>query len=180
MLHPHPVRTRCSVFIAKTLDGYIARPDGRLDWLSPFEQSGEDHGYKTFFESIDAIVVGRKTYDVVLGFPEWPYAGKRCIVLTSRPPAPRHGEAFFAGDPAELVDRLSAEGVKRAYVDGGVVIQQFLAAGLVSDMTITVIPVLLGEGIPMFGRTGRDVRLELVGTRAFKSGMVQLAYRLPA
>jgi dihydrofolate reductase len=174
------MRTKCSVFIAMSLDGFIARLDGGLDWLSPFEQSGEDHGYKAFFDSVDVIVVGRKTYDVVLGFPEWPYAGKRCIVLTSKPSAARHGAEFFQGESAQLVDRLSAEGVKRTYVDGGVVIQQFLAAGLISDMTVTVIPVLLGEGVPLFGKTGRDVRLELVGSRAFKSGMVQLQYRLPA
>jgi dihydrofolate reductase len=172
------VRTQCSVFIATSLDGFIARPDGRLDFVKPFEPSGEEHGYKAFFDSVDPILVGRKTYDVVLALPGWPYAGKRCIVLTSAPPAPKHREEFYRGDPVELVDLLSAGGVKRVYVDGGIVIQQFLRAGLVSDLTISVIPVLLGEGVPLFGKTERDVQLELVGSQSFTSGLVKIEYRV--
>ena len=171
-------RMQCSVFIASSLDGFIARPDGRLDWLSLVERPGEDYGYQRFHGSVDALVVGRKTYDTVLGFPSWPYAGKRCVVLTHRPPASLHGEKFCSGPPAILVEQLRAQGVKRAYVDGGLVIQQFLAAGLITDMTVSVVPVLLGDGVRLFGETGGDLPLKLVGSRAFDSGLVQLHYAL--
>ena len=176
----HQVRARCSVFIATSLDGFIARRDGRVDWLSIVERPGEDYGYKRFFESIDALVVGRNTYEMALGFGEWPYAGKRCIVMTGAERASKHGEEFYAGAPASLVERLAAEGTKRIYVDGGSVVQQFVAAGLVTDMVISILPILLGEGIPLFGATGRDVPLDLVESRSFESGLVQLEYRVPA
>jgi dihydrofolate reductase len=167
---------RCSVYVAMSLDGFIAREDGRIDWLSLVEKPGEDYGYRRFFESVDALVVGRKTYEVALDFEPWPYAGKRCIVMTRALSSSRHGEEFYSGSPEHLVERLSSEGVKRIYVDGGAVVQQFMAAGLVGDLTISIVPVLLGEGIPLFGRFGRDVRLDLVESRAFKSGLVQLEY----
>ena len=175
----HP---QCSVFIAVSLDGFIARPDGRIDYLSIVEQPGEDYGYKRFHDSIDTLIVGRKTYDLALGFDPWPYTGKRCIVLTHAPPTAgaRHGEELYSGAPRPLLERLATEGSKRCYVDGGAVIQQFLAAGLITDLTVSVLPILLGEGVPLFGKTGRDIRLELVEHRAFKSGLVQLEYRLPA
>jgi dihydrofolate reductase len=172
------MRARCSVFIATSLDGFIARSDGRIDWLSIVERPGEDYGYQAFFDTIDTLVVGRKTYETALGFDQWPYAGKRCVVMTSSTPAAKHGETFYAGDPAALVDRLTSEGAKRIYVDGGDVIRQFVAAGLVTDMTLSILPILLGEGARLFGGTGRDVRLDLVSSRAFESGLVQLEYRL--
>jgi dihydrofolate reductase len=169
---------QCSVFIATSLDGFIARPDGGIDWLARVERPGEDYGYQKFHDSIDTLIVGRKTYETALGFSGWPYGDRRCIVLTHGARQARHNEEFFAGDPAALVARLKAEGCKRAYVDGGVVIQQFLAAGLITDLTVSVIPVLLGEGVRLFGKTGRDLPLRLVTSRAFESGLVQLEYRL--
>jgi dihydrofolate reductase len=162
------------VFVGVSLDGFIARPDGALDWLAPFE--GTEHGYRAFFESVDAVVVGRATYDVVLGFDAWPYAGKRVIVLTHRPPAPRHGEAFLAAAPAAVVARLAAEGVRRAYVDGGAVVSQFLAAGLVDDLTITVVPLVLGDGIRLFRAPLPERALHLAGVQAYPSGLAQLRY----
>lgn len=170
-------RPQCSVFIAASLDGFIARADGAIDWLAVVERPGEDYGFKTFYESVDTLVMGRKTYETALGFPAWPYDGKRCVVLTREQRAAHHGESFFAGDPAVLVERLGAEGAKRAYVDGGAVIGQFLAAKLVDDLTVSVIPILLGEGAPLAPALGGDVRLELVEHRAFESGLVQLRYR---
>jgi dihydrofolate reductase len=172
----------CSVFIAVSLDGFIARSDGNVDWLSLVESPGEDYGYQRFFDSIDTLVVGRSTYDLALGFEPWPYHGKRCIVLSHRAAPPRHGEEFFAGEVNELAARLEGEGAKRVYVDGGAVIRQFLAAGLVSELTLSVIPVLLGEGIALFGgdASARDSRLELLGAQSFPSGLVQLRYRVPA
>ena len=150
------------MFIATSLDGYIARPDGRLDWLEPMHVPGEDRGYQAFLDTVDTIVVGRGTYDVVLGFSSWPYVGKRVVVLTHRPAAPRHGEEFFEGDPAALVGRLARDGARRVYVDGGAVISQFLAAGLVDDLTINVVPIVLGEGLRLFHSPLPERAVELV------------------
>ena len=170
---------QCSVFIATSLDGYIARPDGSIDWLSAVQVDGEDYGYAHFAETVDVIVLGRNTYDVVLGFAAWPYAGKRAIVMTNRPANSRHGEEFYAGAAADLVRRLAAEGARRVYVDGGVIIQQFRSAGLIDDLTISIIPVVLGEGIPLFVAGASEKRLTLVEVQSWPSGLVQLRYRLP-
>jgi dihydrofolate reductase len=167
---------QCSMFIATSLDGLIARSDGRLDWLSLVERPGEDYGYGRFHASVDTIIVGRSTYGVALGFPSWPYQGKRCIVLTHANLDSSHGEEFHSGPVESLVQRLSLSGAKRAYVDGGAVIRQFLEAGLITDMTISVIPIVLGDGIPLFGKVGKDLPLKLVASRSFESGLVQLEY----
>lgn len=175
---PPDRRPRCSVFIATSLDGYIARPDGGIDWLDTVQVEGEDYGFQAFFESVDILVMGRKTYDVALSFPEWLYAGKRCLVLTHRPPASQHGEEFYAGDPEALLERLGQEGVQRVYVDGGNVIQQFLAAGLIDDLTLSLIPILLGSGIRLFSEKGTETPLVLDSSRSWSSGLVQLQYRI--
>lgn len=170
----------CSVFIAVSLDGFIARTDGSVDWLSLVEAPDEDYGYQRFFDSIDTLVIGRSTYQLALGFEPWPYQGKRCVVLTHKQSSARHAEEFFAGDVCALATRLAAEGAQRVYVDGGAVIQQFLAAGLLSELTLSVIPLLLGAGIPLFGSsTARDLKLELLAAQSFPSGLVQLRYRVP-
>jgi len=171
---------QCSVYIAVSLDGFIARSDGTIDWLANVQRAGEDYGYKRFFDAIDTVIIGRKTYDQVLGFDPWPYAGKRCVVMTHAPPVSRHGETFFDGSALELVAGLREDGARRAYVDGGLVIQQFLAAGLVTDLTLSVIPILLGEGIRLFGKTGRDVPLALIRSTRFDTGLAQLEYRIAA
>ena len=175
-------RPRCAVFIAASLDGFIARPDGGLDWLSVVERAGQDYGYRAFVDGVDALVMGRKTYDTVLAFDAWPYEGKRCVVLTHTPPATRrHDEEFASGAPAALLQRLALEGVRQVYVDGGDVIRQFIAAGVVDELTLSVIPVLLGDGIRLFGGGGAgqgDVALRLVEARPFESGLVQLKYQL--
>src|SRR5690349_5740088 len=114
---------QCSIYIAASLDGFIARTDGRIDWLSIVERPGEDYGYRKFFDSVDVLILGRKTYETVLGFDAWPYEGKRCVVLTNNAASfaatAKHGETFYSGLPADLVAKLEAEGVARAYVDGG-------------------------------------------------------------
>ncbi len=169
-------RPRCSAFLAASLDGFVARPDGGLDWLARFEASGEDHGFAEFLGSVDALVVGRGTYDAVLGFPAWPYAGKRVVVLTHRPPAPRHGETFAFGAPEEIVASLGAAGARRLYVDGGATVSSFLRAGLLDDLTVSVIPVVLGEGIRLFQPPLPERALALGEARAFPSGLVRLRY----
>jgi dihydrofolate reductase len=165
-----------SVFIATSLDGYIARTDGSIDWLTIVHPVDEAHGYSSFMASVDAIVIGRGTYDTVLGFDHWPYAGKRVTVMTHRPARARQDEKFFSGSAAELVEHL--HDAKRVYVDGGKVISQFLAAGLIDDLTISVIPIILGEGLRLFCGGEREQRLELEGQRSWPSGMVQLRYRI--
>jgi dihydrofolate reductase len=168
---------QASVFIATSLDGFIARPDGGLDWLP---DDPEPHGYDEFIESVDAIVIGRKTFDLVLSFGVWPYGTKPVVVLSSRASELKAPEGavcdFMAGTPHEIVVRLAERGLKHLYVDGGVTIQGFLEAGLIQRMIITRIPILLGAGIPLFGALSRDVRFEHVATRSYKGGLVQSEY----
>lgn len=172
---------RGAVFIATSVDGYIARPDGGLDWLAAGE-SGEDFGYDAFMAGVDVLYMGRGTYETVRGFGTWPYAGRRVVVasrsLPRRRDAPPGDVEVTPEAPSDLFERLSAEGAGRVYVDGGRLITSCLGAGLVDEMTITRVPVLLGEGLPLFGRSDRDVRLEHVRTRPFASGLVQSTYRV--
>ena len=165
-----------AVFIATSLDGYIAGPAGELDWLATVEQPGESYGYDEFFASVDALVVGRATYDTAARFPTWPWAGKRVIVATHRPLPPDHGVEAFAGDVAGLPARLAAS--RRVYVDGGQLIGQCLAAGLIDELTISVVPIVLGGGRRLFaGGEGRH-RLALIAHRAWPSGLAQARYRV--
>jgi dihydrofolate reductase len=160
-----------SVFIATSVDGYIARADGGIDWLSIVEQPGEDYGFAAFFATVDALVMGRGTYDVVTAFPTWPYGTKRVVVLTHRPAEPREGVEFFSGDIAAL--QLPG----RTYVDGGNVIQQFLAADRIDDMTISILPIILGGGIRLFAGGEGEHRWMLEGHQTWDTGLVQLRYR---
>ena len=166
----------CFVFIATSVDGFIARRDGSFDFLKRVERPGEDYGYQAFFDTVDALVIGRGTYDAVRVFDAWPYGKKRCVVMTHQKFEPRANEEFFAGTPRELMKKLGAEGVKRIYVDGGVVISQFLAAGLIEQLTISTIPILLGDGLPLFTATGEHA-LTLVESKAFPSGLVRTTWR---
>ena len=175
-------RPHCAVFIATSLDGFIARRDGSIDWLDAVRVDGEDYGFAEFFGSVDTLVVGRATWETVRGFAEWPYAGKRVVVLTHRTAAGEHGERFLAGEPATLLERLQGEGAHRVYVDGGTVVSQFIRAGMIDDLTVSIIPVLLGDGIRLFQAQERQPErpLQLAGSRAFASGLVQLRYRTDA
>lgn len=166
------------MYIAMSLDGFIARPEGDIEWLTSVARTGEDYGYRRFFDSVDTIVIGKKTYEVVLGFDSWPYTGKRVVIMTHEPSAPVHDEQFYSGPPEGLVRQLSLEGLQHAYIDGAGVIQQFIATGLVRRATVSIIPILLGEGIRLFGNAGRDLPLRLVRSLSFESGLVQLEYEL--
>jgi dihydrofolate reductase len=166
-----------SVFVGTSVDGFIARPNGDLDWLPA--GGGEPHGYDEFIASVDAIVIGRKTFETVLAFPTWPYGGKRVVVLSSRPvdlSAAKGVVEQMGGPPAEIVSRLAASGARQLYVDGGITVQRFLRAGLVRRLVITRVPVLIGDGIPLFGSLPGDVRLRHVATRHYPSGLVQSEY----
>ena len=142
-----------SVFIGTSLDGFIARLNDDLDFLPP--GGGEPHGYDEFIASVDAIVIGRKTFEKVLTMGPWPYGNKRVVVLSSRPldlsKAVGGVVEQMAGSPAEIVSQLAATGAHHLYIDGGITIQRFLRAGLIQRLIITRVPVLIGEGVPLFG-----------------------------
>jgi dihydrofolate reductase len=169
-----------SVFVGTSVDGFIARPNGALDFLP--EGGGEPHGYSEFIASVDALVIGRKTFETVVAFAEWPYGRKRVVVLSSRPvdlSAVRGGVVeWMSGAPAEIVAKLAAGGAQHLYVDGGITVQGFLRAGLVDRLVITRVPVLIGDGIPLFGSLTRDVRLQHVATQQYASGLVKSEYRV--
>jgi dihydrofolate reductase len=168
---------KASVFIATSLDGFIARTNGDLDWLPTGDV--EEHGYEAFIATVDALVIGRKTYETVLGFDTWPYGDKPVFVLSTRPLAPAPPGAVverMSAAPAEIVSQLDARGVGHVYVDGGITIQRFLQAGLIQRLIITRIPVLIGTGIPLFGPLQRDIVLQHVTTRQYASGLVQSEY----
>ncbi len=168
---------QASVFIATSLDGYIARKDGGLDWLPA--DGGEPHGYDEFIATVDALVIGRNTYETVLGFGVWPFGDKPVFVLSTRPIADAPPGAVverMSGSPSGIVSQLGERGFRHAYVDGGITIQRFLSEGLIQRLIITRIPVLLGEGIPLFGALSGDVVLRHVATRQYASGLVQSEY----
>jgi dihydrofolate reductase len=175
---------KASVFVGASVDGFIARANGALDFL---DAGGEDeHGYDEFTSSVDTIVIGRKTFETVMGFDAWPYGNKRVVVLSSRAldlaPARARGGVVeqMGGPPAEIRERLAASGAQHLYVDGGITIQRFLAAGLVERLILTRVPVLIGEGIPLFGTLPRDIRLRHVATRSYPGGLVQSEYEVLA
>jgi dihydrofolate reductase len=171
---------KISVFIGTSLDGFIARPNGELDFLP--EGGGEPHGYNEFIASVDAIVIGRKTFETVLTMKPWPYADKPVVVLSSRPvdfSAVVGGRVQqMSGPPAEIVSRLAATGAHHLYIDGGITIQRFLRAGLIQRLIITRVPVLIGDGIPLFGTLPHDIRLRHISTKQYPSGLVSSEYHV--
>lgn len=170
------------VFIAASLDGYIARPDGDIGWLLQRDDPAEDHGYLDFIADKDMVVMGRGNYEKVLGVDPWPYDRPVTVLskqLAGTPvPAALQGKVRFSeAAPAQAMAELEGQGVRRVYVDGGQLLQSFIRAGLVEDMVITTVPVLIGAGRPLFGTLPHDLDLALVGSRSFPSGLVQSTYR---
>jgi dihydrofolate reductase len=168
-----------SVFIGTSVDGFIARPNGALDFLP--EGGGEPHGYSEFFASIDALVIGRKTYETVEAFPEWPYTDKLVIVLGTRPmdvSKVRGKVEQMSGDPKDIFRKLESRGLRHIYVDGGATIQRFLRAGLIHRLTITRVPVLIGEGVPLFSTLPKDIHLKHIATQDYPSGLVKTEYEV--
>lgn len=175
----------CAVFVGVSLDGFIARPNGDLDWLmGEGEGDGENHGYNEFIAGIDAIIMGRKTFEKVVMFDKWYYGNKRVVVLSHQPLDLSVAQArggvveLMAGAPAEIVSKLATSGARHLYVDGGITIQQFLRVGLIHRLIISRLPVLIGEGIPLFGSLPHDIRLSHIATRTYPGGMVQSEYRI--
>jgi len=173
-----------SVFCGTSLDGFIARRNGSFDFLDA--GGNEPHGYEEFIAGIDTIVMGRNTYETVMnmGLKHWPYGKKRVVVLSHRTLDLSGNIAKGAvleqmsGEPAEIVAQLVATGSHNLYVDGGITVQEFLRDGLVDRIIVTRVPVLIGEGIPLFGAVPKDILLEHVATKQFKGGLVQSEYRV--
>lgn len=165
-------------YIATSLDGYIATPEGSVEWLSPFEVEGEDYGYGDFFDSIDGLVMGRTTYDQVLGFGDWVYGEKPCWVCTGRslqPPQPNIIPT--AQTPAEVVQTAHSQEVQRLWLVGGAKLaDSFRQAGLISEYILSWMPVLLGDGIPLFGAGGPMEALQLVQSQVYDNGVIQTHY----
>jgi dihydrofolate reductase len=173
---------KLSVFCGVSVDGFLARPNHALDFLDTGGQ--EPHGFEEFYGSVDVVVIGRKTFEVVLTFGKWFYGKKPVVVLSNRPldfSSLKGGVVEqMSGEPAEIVAQLKARGFKHAYIDGGITIQRFLAAGLIDRLVITRVPVLIGEGIPLFGPVPRDIGLRHVATRCYRGDLVQSEYEIGA
>lgn len=172
---------QASVFVGTSLDGFMARTNGELDFLPP--GGGEPHGYDEFMDTVDALVIGRNTFDTVLAFDPWPYGNKPVFVLSTRPLPPAPSGAVvehLSGAPTEIVSLLAARGIRHIYVDGGITIQRFLQAGLIQRLVVTRVPVLIGTGIPLFGPLQSDIILSHIRTRQYTSGLVQSEYAIVA
>ncbi len=168
-----------SVFVGTSLDGFLARPNGAFDFL-PVD-GGEPHGFAEFLASVDAVVMGRNTFDIVRPMKPWPYGQKRVVVLTHRKLDLSELDApieQMSGTPKDIVAQLASSGADHLYLDGGITIQQFLRADLVNRIIITRVPVLVGEGIPLFGSVPHDIQLRHLGTTQYSSGLVKSEYEV--
>jgi len=165
-------------YVASSLDGFIAKSDGGIDWLSCVEVEGEDYGYSEFFDSVDGLLMGRATFDQVQGFGPWPYGDKPCWVWTRRAIDSKPSSAVAtAQSPAEIVGEASKQGLNRLWlVGGGRFAGAFEVERLISTYIISIIPVLLGDGVPVISGHGSFERLDLTESRAYESGLVQLTY----
>jgi dihydrofolate reductase len=167
------------VYIGTSLDGFIARRDGDIDWLVQFEKPVRDD-FAAFIKKIDAIVMGRGTFEKVLTFPSWPYK-KKVFVLSTRlkrtPPKLEGKVSILSLKPKALLKNLSNRGFSNIYIDGGKVIQGFLRDDCIDEMIITRVPLLIGNGIPLFGHLGGDLRFKHIQTKVFPNGLVMSRYK---
>jgi dihydrofolate reductase len=174
---------KVSAYYAASLDGYIARPDGSIDWLNEANAivpDGEDCGFQAFMDRVDTMVMGRKTFEQVLTFGQWPYGKTPVVVMSSNPlsiPATVPDVVTHSSEtPQALCDRLSSAGIEQLYVDGGATIRGFIAAGLLDEITVTTVPVVLGGGISPFGALEKDLKLVQLRAEVFEFGFVQTVY----
>jgi dihydrofolate reductase len=177
MTAPQP-SLRAAVFLGLSVDGRIARDDGDLDWLLARGEAAGDAGFTPFVESIDAVVMGRLSYEAIAGFDDWPYLGRPIHVISATLATDIDPRITVHRSPEAAVDALQRDGHRRVYVDGGQTVRWFLAAGLVDDLTLSAVPVLIGDGPSLFGSLGGDVDLEHVRTTVLDGGMVQTTYRV--
>lgn len=176
--------TQCLAYLAASVDGFIAGPGGDIEWLHRPAYTGEINGlqFGDFVSGVDALVMGRRTFEKVLGFDRWPYGDLPIVVLTNRPidipAALRKIVSVDRGEPREIIVRLEQAGRTRLYIDGGNTLQGFLRARLINELTITWIPILLGDGVSLFGRLGSEFSLELIASTTSGNGFVQSRYRV--
>ncbi len=168
--------TRVSVFIAVSLDGYIATRDGSIAWLEEAASSAEDYGYESFMGTVDALAMGRGTYDHIAYLDPLPFGARPVFVFTHHPPPPRAGVTFWQESPSRALERWNAMGLGRLYVDGGALISQFLRDGLIDDLVLTTVPILLGDGLPLFHPLPVSTQLRLEDVQTWPSGFVNLTY----
>ena len=175
--------TKGYVYIAVSLDGFVAREDGTLDWLMKQNTEGEDFGYEAFMASVDGLVMGRGSYEAVAAFDTWPY--KKPVIVMSKSLKPKdipsrlQGRVSLSSEtPQELMHRLETEHWKAAYIDGGLIVQSFMQAGLIDELTLTRVPILLGSGKPLFGPLKKDIDLEHMSTKSYNSGLVHSHYKI--
>jgi dihydrofolate reductase len=175
-----------SVFLGMSVDGFIARLDGDLSWLTggaegggaPDDGAGGDFGFSAFVSGVDALMMGRATYEVIAPMADWPYQSKPVHVLSRTLPPGADPRIVVHASFEEAVTALTASGYRRVYVDGGRTVHAFLAAGLISDLTLSRVPVLIGTGHTPFGELPADVALEHERTEVFPGGMVQSTYQV--
>jgi dihydrofolate reductase len=165
-------------YVAASLDAYIATPDGGVEWLAPFETVGEDYGYAAFYTSVEAILLGSRTYEQLLTWSAWPYPGKPCWVFSHRQLDIVQPEVTLTNhSPAQIMRTLQASDVRRAWlVGGGALAASFRALSLITEYIVSIIPVLLGSGLPLFALPGPREQLHLVGSTSYANGVVQLRY----
>jgi dihydrofolate reductase len=173
---------RIKLYIACSLDGFIAREDGSIDWLTEYDNNPEtDYGYSEFYESIGTVLMGRKTYEQVLGFGEWPYEEKKAYVFTRQKESLHHEKnvEFISGDIAEFVRRLKENTNQDIWLVGGSqLIKAFLKENLVQDLIVFVVPIILGGGIPLFDHIGKEIKLETGRIEKYENGLVRLDYKV--
>ena len=172
---------RVVLYIATSLDGFIADRDGGVDWLERFTDAADgDYGYADFYERIGALVIGRTTYEQVRGFGDWPYPGKPTVVFThDSPEVDQPDVSFTADDPTAVVASLREQTDGDLWlVGGGGLIASFRERGLINEVILTIIPVLLGEGVPLFPGAQPEAAMRLIDVRRFESGIVQLHYEV--
>jgi dihydrofolate reductase len=170
------------VYIATSLDGYIADKDGGLDWLQSIPNPDNlDFGWANFMERVDAVVMGRKTFDTVCGFDcDWPYSKPVFVLsnsLKSVPEEYKRRAETISGPLSGVLKTIHQKGYQHLYIDGGVTVQNFLKEDLVDEMIITVIPILLGGGVPLFGELPAHMAFDLVKTQVLLNAMLQNHYR---
>lgn len=169
---------KVTLYIAASLDGFIAEKDGGIDWLSMVESKETDYGYADFYRSIDAIAMGSKTYKQVLEFGAWPYAGKPCYVFTRRGLTSKRKDVIFtSANPDAVIQEMQSRGLHSIWLVGGAQLTaEFSRLRLIDEYIVSIIPIILGEGIPMFLPSGTEIKLQLLDVINFPSGLVQLRY----
>jgi dihydrofolate reductase len=160
------------------MDGYIARPDGDISWLSTVESKGEDYGYSKFIETIDTVIMGRKTYHKVLTFAgEFPHKGRKCYIITRSKRSPMDNMEFYNGDIAALVKKIRSKEGKHIFLDGGAqLVNSYMKLDMIDEYIISIVPRFLGAGISLFPTGRPEVPLKLESAKSYPSGLVQLHY----